>query len=258
MRIATFNVNSIRSRLEVVGEWIGRQRPDILCLQETKAADPDFPKAGIEAMGVHATFRGEPKYNGVAMLSPAPPDAVEFGLDDGGPADPARFMAARWGRWTVINTYVPQGREITHAMYRYKLEWFARLRRWFERHLNPAEPAVWVGDLNVAAEPADVHSPEQYADHVCFHKDVRRAFAECRAWGFADVFRSFHPEPGRYSFFDYRTPRAVGRNIGWRLDYILATPAAARVARACDIDLAPRRAPRPSDHTVVYADFEEE
>lgn len=256
MKIATYNVNSIRSRMDALRVWAAAHQPDLLCIQETKATDADFPKADVEAMGYSAVFRGEPKYNGVAILHRHPPDDVRFGFDDGGPADESRLVSARWGRWTVVNTYVPQGREITHEMYRYKLEWYARLRRWFEQHADPANPVVWVGDLNVAATPDDVHSPEKYADHVCFHRDVRAAFAECRGWGFEDLFRRFHPEPGRYSFFDYRTPRAVDRNIGWRLDYILVTPAAARVARACDIDLAPRRSERPSDHTVVYADFD--
>jgi exodeoxyribonuclease-3 len=255
MNIATFNVNSIRSRLEIVKAWTEAHRPDVLCLQETKAADPDFPREAIEAMGYQVRFRGEPKYNGVAVLSRRVPDETRFGFEDGGPADEARLTAVRFGSLTVVNTYVPQGREITHDMYRYKLEWFARLRRWFERHFTPGDLVVWVGDLNVAAGPEDVHRPEQYADHVCFHADVRRAFADCRAWGFEDVFRKFHPEPGRYSFFDYRTPRAVDRNIGWRLDYILATRPLAAGATGCDIDVGPRRAERPSDHTVVHADF---
>ncbi len=256
MRIATFNVNSIRSRMEALRAWTAAEHPDVLCLQETKATDVDFPKADVEAMGYSVVFHGEPKYNGVAFLCKRMPDEFRFGLGDGGPDDDTRFAVARWGQWTVVNTYVPQGREITHDMFRYKLEWFRRLRRWFEKNAKHTDPVVWVGDLNVAATPADVHSPDQYEDHVCFHKDARDAFAKCREWGFEDLFRRFHPEPGRYSFFDYRTLRAVDRNIGWRLDYILATPPAARVARGCDIDLAPRRAERPSDHTVVYADFD--
>lgn len=164
-------------------------------------------------------------------------------------------MRARVGGVTLVNSYVPQGRELTHAMYRYKREWFRRLRRYFDRHVRPDELLLWCGDLNVAAEPADVHAPERYARHVCFHVAARRALAGCRAWGFVDVYRRFHPEPGRYSFFDYRTPQAVQRNIGWRLDYLLASPALAARAMAAEIDLAPRRAPRPSDHAPVWADF---
>lgn len=256
MKIATFNVNSIRARMDALNTWTSMHAPDILCLQETKVTDPEFPRAEVEALGYRAAFCGEPKYNGVAILSRNAPDSVSFGFDDGGPADASRLAVARFGALTVVNTYVPQGREITHEMFQYKLTWFARLRRWFEKHASPKNLVLWMGDLNVAAEPEDVHAPERYGEHVCFHADARRAFAECRAWGFQDVFRSFHPEPGRYSFFDYRTWGALERNLGWRLDYILATPPAARAAKACDIDPAPRRAAKPSDHTVVFAEFD--
>ena len=140
-------------------------------------------------------------------------------------------------------------------MYAYKLEWFRRLRRLFDAQCRPTDHVLWCGDLNVAATPQDVHSPELYEDHVCFHRDVRRAFADTCAWGFTDVFRKFHPEPDRYSFFDYRTINAVKRNIGWRLDYLLASPALAAKATAADIDLGPRQQLKASDHTPVWAEF---
>ncbi len=255
MRIATFNVNSIRSRLPVVVGWMEANQPDVLCLQETKVQDPEFPLAEIQSAGYHAVYSGEKSYNGIAMLSRQKPDAFGFGLDDGGPADAARFGWAKFGPLTVVNTYVPQGREITHAMYAYKLEWFARLRRWFDRTAKPSDLLLWCGDLNVARTPADVHSPEQYADHVCFHHAAREAFEGAIAWGFEDVVRRRHPEPGLFSFFDYRTINAVKRGIGWRIDYLLASPALAARCTEAAIDLAPRLAEKPSDHTVVRADF---
>lgn len=256
MRIATFNVNSIRSRIDVVRRWVETARPDVLCLQETKVQDPDFPALDIEGMGYRSVFRGEKTYNGVAVLSTRAPDAVEFGFRDGGQADETRLAIAKFGPLTVVNTYVPQGREVDHPMFAYKLEWFARLRRLFDARFSPADALLWCGDLNVAAGPDDVHSPEQYADHVCYHPDARAAFAACMAWGFVDVFRRFHPEPGQYSFFDYRTPNALKRGIGWRLDYLLASPALAARATGSFIDTEPRRAEKPSDHTVVVADFD--
>lgn len=256
MKIATFNANSIRSRMPILARWLAAQRPDIVCVQETKVQDPEFPVAEIEALGYRAAFRGEKSYNGVAVLSRTPADEVSFGFRDGGPADETRFVTARFGRFSVVNTYVPQGREIDHAMYGYKLEWFARLRRHFDAAFKPSDLLLWVGDLNVAAAPEDVHSPENYANHVCYHIDVRRAFAGCCDWGFVDVFRTFHPEPGQFSFFDYRTPNAAKRGIGWRLDYLLASPALAALARDAFIDLAPRLEEKPSDHTPVVGVFD--
>ncbi len=257
MRIATYNANSIRSRLPIVLDWLREHQPDVFCVQETKVVDELFPAAVFTEAGYTAVFRGEKSYNGVAVLARRAPDAVHFGFDDGGPADPTRLMVCRFGDWTVINTYVPQGREIDHVMYAYKLEWYRRLRRFFDRHCEPAAPVVWVGDLNVAPTPLDVHNPQDQEQHVCYHAAVRAGYADTLAWGFEDVFRRHHPEPGHFSFFDYRTPNAPQRKMGWRIDHILATPPAAARCTAAWIDLAPRLREKPSDHTVVAADFSE-
>jgi len=257
MRIATFNVNSVRSRLPTLAAWLPSAAPGIVCVQETKVQDADFPAAELRTLGYGSSFRGEKTYNGVAVLWRRVPDEVTYGFDDGGPFDETRLAIARFGELWVVNSYVPQGREISHPMFQYKLEWFRRLRRLFERRFDAARDLVlWCGDLNVAAEPQDVHAPQLYEDHVCFHVDARRVFAECRAWGFVDVFRRFHPEPGQYSFFDYRTPNAVQRGIGWRLDYVLATPRLAERASDARIDLTPRLGARPSDHAPVVAEFD--
>jgi exodeoxyribonuclease-3 len=255
MRIATFNANSIRSRLDLIAEWLASRKPDVLCVQETKVQDGEFPVEALARCGYHAAFRGEKSYNGVALLSREKPREVRFGLDDGGQRDETRLVAARVGAVRIVNTYVPQGRELDHPMYRYKLEWFRRLKEYFARHFTPRQRVVWVGDLNVAPEEADLFDPASNRDHVCFHADVRKAFAETAAWGFVDVFRKHHPEPGQYSFFDYRTPNAARRGMGWRVDHILATPALARRSLDAFVDLEPRLGPRPSDHTFVVADF---
>lgn len=255
MKIATFNVNSVRSRMGILLDWMARVRPEVVCLQETKVVDADFPVDPIRDAGYHAVYRGEKSYNGVAILSRMAPESVRFGFDDGGPADETRLVCARIGSVHVVNTYVPQGRDIDHEMYRYKLDWFARLGRYFDRHFSRRQPLVWVGDLNVAPEAMDVHNAAQQAEHVCYHVDVRTAFAKTVEWGFVDVFRKHHPEAGQYTFFDYRQRDSVGRNLGWRVDHILATPPLAAKSVGAMIDLAPRLMEKPSDHTVLMAEF---
>jgi len=254
--VASYNVNSIRSRLGLVLEWLKANQPDVLCVQETKVIDAEFPAEPIRAAGYHVVYRGEKSYNGVALISKAEPKDVRFGLDDGGPADEARVVAAKVGPLHVVNTYVPQGREITHAMYQYKLQWFERLRAYFDRHYTPRKLLLWTGDLNIAPESMDIHNADRQADHVCYHIDARRAFATTVAWGFTDVFRKYHPEPGQYTFFDYRQIGALKKNQGWRIDHLMATrPLAEKSVRAW-IDLQPRQAEKPSDHTVVAAEFD--
>jgi len=236
--------------------WLARAKPDVVCLQETKVVDADFPAEPIRAAGYHVVYRGEKSYNGVAVLSLREPTSVSFGFDDGGPVDGTRLACVQIGLLHVVNTYVPQGRDIEHELYRYKIEWFARLRNYFDRHFSPDQPLVWAGDINVAPEAMDVHNAAQQADHVCYHEDVRKAFARTVEWGFVDVFRKYHPEAGQYTFFDYRQKDSVERNLGWRVDHILATsPLAARSVGAA-IDLTLRRLEKPSDHTVLMAEFE--
>jgi len=255
--VATFNVNSIRSRLEILLEWLAALQPDVLGLQETKMPDDQFPETALRAAGYHVAYRGASGGSGVALLARHPPADVAFGLGDGASADADRLVYARIGTLHIVNTYVPQGRDIDHPMYRYKLAWFGRLRRFFERRFSPRMQVVWLGDLNIAPEAIDIHNAERQTRHVCYHEDARRAFAQTVAWGFVDVFRKHHPgEPQQYSFFDYRQKDAVSKRQGWRVDHILATrPLAARCRRAW-IDLKPRLAPRPSDHTPVVAEFD--
>ena len=256
MRIATFNANSIRARLPIVLEWLGANAPDALCIQETKATDADFPAAAFADAGYQVVFRGEKTYNGVAIVSKEPLADVRFGLDDGEQAGETRLACARLGSVHIVNTYVPQGRELDHPMYAYKLRWLARLKDYFARHYTPRQKVVWVGDMNVAPEAIDIHNAAEQANHVCFHVDVRAAFADAVGWGFVDVFRKYHPEPGQYTFFDFRTVNAVKRNMGWRVDHVLATPPLAAKSTDCRIDLKPRLGERPSDHTFLVADFD--
>jgi exodeoxyribonuclease-3 len=241
--------------LDIVLGWLSEHRPDALAIQETKVEDKDFPALAFREVGYHVVYRGEKSYNGVALASLTEPEDVSFGLDDGGEVDGPRLLSARVCGVRIVNTYVPQGREIDHPMYAYKLRWFGRLKEYFSRHATPRQNVVWVGDMNVAPEAMDIHNAEAQAEHVCFHVDVRQAFKSVVSWGFVDVFRKHHPEPGQYTFFDYRTINAVQRNMGWRVDHILATkPLAAKSVDAW-IDLKPRLAQKPSDHTFLVADF---
>ena len=254
MRIATFNTNSIRSRLPILAEWLPASGVDVLAVQETKVRDEEFPVADIEAMGYKAVFKGEKSYNGVAILSKNEPDEVAFGFSDGlAPAWDTRLALARFGDFWVLNTYVLQGKSIEHADYQAKKEFLRRTSALVSQHLG--EKLVWVGDLNVAPTEIDVTNPANKKDHVCFVKELRDLFAEVTA-PLTDVFRKFHEGERLYSFFDYRVKNALDRNIGWRIDHILATPAAAGLCTACWIDTEPRRREKPSDHTPMLADFE--
>jgi len=255
MKIATFNVNSLRKRLPLVLQWLQQHQPDVLCLQETKVQDSEFPALGPASVGYHAVFRGMKSYNGVAVLSRTPPEAVFYGLDDGEDPDEARLIRVVINGIPIINTYIPQGFELDSPKYAYKLQWFRRLRRYFERHLSPKQPAIWCGDVNVAPEPIDVHSPETHLQHVCFHEDARRAYQETVAWGFIDVFRKLYPDRLQYTFWDYRRPSSLEANKGWRIDHILATAPLAERCTKAEVDIEPRRATGASDHTVLWADF---
>lgn len=255
-RIATYNVNSVRSRLHIVLPWLGKHRPDVLCMQETKVADGEFPENEFRTAGYHVTFRGAKQYNGVAIASREAPEEVRFGLSDGGPADEDRLIAAVFAGIPVVNTYVPQGRERETTHFSYKLAWFERLQKFFARTYSPDAPFIWCGDLNVAPEEIDVHDPKRLLGHVCFTPEVWEAFAAVRSWGLDDVYRRQHPgEAGHYTFFDYRVPQAVQRKIGWRIDHILTTSTLAARTLGCDIDMNPRMEEKPSDHTILVADF---
>jgi exodeoxyribonuclease-3 len=155
----------------------------------------------------------------------------------------------------IINTYVPQGCEIVSPKYAYKLQWYARLRRYFERHLSPSQPALWCGDMNVAPRAMDVHSPEKHLRHVCYHEDVRKAYEQTLAWGWHDLFVRLYPDRQQYTFWDYRAPSSLEANKGWRIDHVLTTGPLAEQCMRVEVDVEPRRAKDPSDHTFLWAEF---
>jgi exodeoxyribonuclease-3 len=257
LRVATLNANSIRVRLDQILAWMDEHSPDALCIQETKVQDEDFPREPIEAAGYQVAYRGQKSHAGVAMIARDALQDVAYGLDDGDEPDEPRLIRAVVRGAPVVNTYVPQGRSIDSEHFPHKIEWFARLKALFERDYAPDQPLIWVGDLNVAPEEIDLANPKNNKDHVDFHPDARAALADVLAWGLVDVVRQLHPdEAGLYSYWDYRVRNAVARNVGWRIDHIMATePMARRVVKAW-IDVEARKAERPSDHTFVVADFD--
>ena len=256
LKVATYNANSVRSRLDLILDWLHREAPDVLGLQETKVQDKDFPAGPFREAGYHVVFRGQKAYAGVALVSREEPQDVACGLDDGGEPDEARLIRARVGGIPVVNTYVPQGRDPDSEHFQYKLAWLGRLRAFFERHYSPLEPLLWMGDLNVAPEPIDIYDPQGLKNHVDFHPQARAALERVREWGFVDVFRLHHPgEPGQYTYYDYRARDPIEHGVGWRVDHIWATEALARRSTRAWIDVEARRAERPSDHTFLVAEF---
>lgn len=252
-KIATFNANSVRKRVPIILHWLQKEKPDVLALQETKVEDAQFPREAFEKEGWRLLFRGQKGYNGVAFISREPLTDPVFFLHD--QKEEARFLSAKWKNILLINTYVPQGYLITSDKYRMKLQYFKRLREWFEKNVRTGQSALWMGDLNVARTELDVDNPKTKTDHVCFHIDARQAFEETVEGIWVDLFREKIKEGGHYTFWDYRFPSAFQANKGWRIDYILGTPPMVKCLKRIWIDKEPRAASQPSDHTFLIAEF---
>jgi len=258
MKIATYNVNSIRSRMHIVLPWLKKNKPDYFCMQETKVGNADFPIQEFAELGYQAVFCGHKQYSGVAIVSRQKPSKVIYGLNSE-PEDPERIVTAIYDKLAIINAYIPQGQEKKSPQFAYKLDWFDRLKKYLQKSFRPQEKVILCGDLNVAPESIDVHDPKRIIGHVCFNPEVWKAYGEVKSWGFVDVFRQHHPhEAGQYTFFDYRVRNAIGRNLGWRVDHILATEALAGISKSCTIDLPTRLTEKPSDHVLIYAEFKGE
>jgi exodeoxyribonuclease-3 len=254
MKIATFNVNSIRRRLDIVLDWLSKHQPDVLCLQETKVQDHEFPLMAIESAGYHAAFRGMKTHAGVATLTREKPDRVIHGLSEGPDSEDTRMLQTLVGGVTIINTYVPQGQSLKSEKYAFKLAWFRRMRQYLEQNCNCEHPLIWLGDLNVAPEPIDVYHPDRRVNDVDFHIDARNAYKDTVSWGLVDVYRKLHPDTVQYTYWDYFR-NAFENNWGWRIDHILATPVLAERCRVAEVDIEPRKLAGASDHTIMWAEF---
>jgi exodeoxyribonuclease-3 len=255
MKLATWNINSIRRRLPLVVDWLSANRPDVLCLQETKVQDSEFPAAAFREIGYHAAFRGMKGYNGVATITRREPERVLHGLCEGPDSEDVRILQTVVDGIPVVNTYVPQGHKVGTDQYVFKLEWLHRLRKYFTEQLDPEKPAIWTGDLNVAPEPIDVYHPDRRVNDPDYHIDARNAYKNTVSWGFEDTFRRLHPDRVQYTYWDYFR-NAFEHNWGWRIDHIMATAPMAERCRTNEVDVEVRRAAGASDHTVVWAEFD--
>lgn len=253
MKIATWNVNSLKVRLPQVLDWLTTHQPDVLGLQETKLTDSNFPLEPIEALGYHVAFSGQPTYNGVAVLSKTPISDVVTdlpGLDD----PQRRVLAVSTGGIRFVNLYVPNGQAVGTDKYAYKLDWLEKLKAFLRDKLTCHPRTAVVGDFNIALEPEDVHDPAEWEGKVLFSEPERAALRELLELGFVDTYRLFPQEAGEFSWWDYRMNN-FRRNRGLRIDLVLASTALAADCTAAYIDRTPRTWERPSDHTPVVAEF---
>ena len=253
--IATWNVNSIRTRLQAVLDWLEKHHPHVLCLQETKVEDSQFPKEAFWGTGYEAIFTGQKAYNGMAFLSSLPLTDVSFDFQENPNSLQKRYIAATVGGIRWINVYIPNGSAVGSPPFDYKLNFIAKLRGHLEKSYTPKTPLVLVGDFNVAPEARDVYDPVAMDGEILFHPQERAALAHLKEWGLVDLFRLHHEEGGQYSWWDYQM-NAFRRNRGLRIDHIWATPLLAGRCTACDIDKAPRTQEKPSDHAPVIATLE--
>jgi exodeoxyribonuclease-3 len=253
VKIATWNVNSLNVRLPQVLDWLAREQPDVLALQEIKMPDEKFPHAEIGAAGYKAVVSGQKTYNGVALITRT--EATDAVRDIPGNDDPQRrVLAATVGGVRVIDLYVPNGESVESDKYQYKLGWLDRLTAWLAAEVAAHPRLVVVGDFNIAPEPRDVHDPAAWEGHVLFSEPERAAFQRLLDLGLCDTFRLFPQEEKSYSWWDYRM-NGFKRNHGLRIDHILASRDLCAVTRSCRIDKAPRANERPSDHAPVVAEF---
>jgi len=255
-KIATFNVNGVRSREHVLLSWLDRNKPDVMCLQEIKCQDEEFPFDSLRNAGYQTIVCGQKSFHGVAILSLREPEEVRRGFGEGGSDVEARLIAARIDGIRIFNTYVPMGRSPDHPAFQIKLEFFARLHNLFNLECKPSDPIIWTGDIIVAPEEIDVFSPKRMEGKIGFHPLERQALADVASWGFVDLFRKHHPDVRQFTFWDYRLPQSFTRDLGWRLDHIRATRPVADASIDCEVDADLRGQSNPSDHTPVWAEIE--
>ena len=254
MIIATWNVNSIAVRLPQVLAWIEANRPDAVCLQETKCTDDKFPVAEFQNAGYDAAFIGQKSYNGVAIVARHPIKNVQRNFPDDGEEAPKRLIAATVNNIRIVNTYIPNGTELLSDAFKFKLDWLQRLRRFFDATCDKTADVLLCGDFNVAPDERDVYDVRTWEGKLHFSRPERAALEHIRKWGFVDAFRLFQNDGGHYSWWNYREG-AFFKDQGLRIDHIWISPNLAARCLRCWIDKEPRAWERPSDHTPVVAEF---
>ena len=253
MKLATWNVNSLKVRLPHVADWLASAQPDVLCLQETKLEDKNFPLAEIEALGYRATFTGQKTYNGVALISKAEAFDVVNAIPNFND-EQKRILAGTFDGVRVICAYMPNGQSLDSDKYQYKLKWLAALRDWLAEEIKRFPKLALLGDYNIAPEDRDVHDPKAWEGNVLVSEPERNAFRAFIDLGLKDSFRLFEQPEKIYSWWDYRM-MGFRRNHGLRIDHILLSDSLATGCTSCVIDKAPRKLERPSDHTPVIAEL---
>ena len=252
-RLATWNVNSLKVRLPHLLDWLGQNRPDAMCLQETKTVDENFPAEALRAAGYRAVYSGQKTYNGVAILSRADATEVSIGIPDF-PDELKRVIAASVNGVRIISIYAPNGQALGSDKYAYKLRWYAALASWLSIAMKTYPLLAVLGDFNVAPEDRDVHDPKRWEGEIHVSEPERAAFRKLLQLGLADAFRLFPQPEKEFSWWDYRL-NAFQRGWGLRIDHILLSPALVPKCTACTIDTAPRKRERPSDHAPVIAEL---
>ena len=253
MKIATWNVNSLKVRLPHVLDWLAASDADVLCLQETKLTDENFPVADIEAAGYHVIYSGQKTYNGVAIISKQ--EASDVITDVPGLDDPQRrILGATIDGIRILDLYVVNGQEVGSDKFAYKLEWLSKVTDYIEKQMKQHELFVTLGDFNIAPDDRDVHDPDAWKERILCSTPERNALQHILDLGLEDTFRLFDQEEKSFSWWDYRAA-AFRRNMGLRIDLILASAALSKQCSSCRIDKEPRQLERPSDHTPVYAVF---
>lgn len=253
MKIASWNVNSLRVRLPHVLDWLASAQPDILVLQETKMTDDQFPEAAIREAGYEVVFNGQKTYNGVAVISKRPAEDVLFdlpGLDD----PQRRIVAARFNDLQVLNLYVVNGSEVGSDKFDYKLDWLEKVTAWVEEKINQHQKFIILGDFNIAPTDRDVHNPKSWHEKILCSTPERNALKKILDLGFSDSFRLFEQDDEIWSWWDYRSG-GLENNKGLRIDLILSSDLLSEQCTASYIDKAPRTRERPSDHAPAVAEF---
>jgi exodeoxyribonuclease III len=254
VRIATWNVNSLKMRLDKVLGWVETAKPDILLMQETKLSDEAAPVLPFRLAGYELAHHGEGRWNGVAIASRVGIADISFGFEGHGPdAEGARFLSAVCGGTRVVTIYAPNGRALDTPFYTAKLDWLTRLPAWLDANASPEEDLVLGGDFNIAPTDLDVYDPLVYIGTTHTSPAERQAFQRLLDWGLVDAYRMHHPEPGRFTWWDYRAGH-FHKGFGMRIDHLLLSRSLAARSVAAEIDRNARKGPAPSDHAPLYVD----
>jgi len=254
LRIATWNVNSARARLPRIVDWLAVEKPDVVCLQEIKCVDEQFPAEPIEELGYHIETHGQKTYNGVAILSKSTPEDVVKGMPDDGEDEQSRVIAATIDGVRVLNLYVVNGKEVGDPKYDFKLAWMDRVAHYIQNDFVISDPIVVTGDFNVTFDDRDLYDPEKWRDRILCSVPEREALAKMMKPGLHDAFRQFHEEAGHYTWWDFRT-RGFQRGNGLRIDHFLMSDAALSACTDVHVDTEERGREKPSDHAPVVATF---